>query len=161
MNQYDALKILGLCGQVTQEIIKQAYKKACSKFHPDRNPAGLEIMKMVNIAYEVLKNYDGQAQVPEESAHYGEDVAKALNKIGGLDLVIEICSAWVWVSGDTQKHKTILKEAGFKWASKKLCWYFRPEDEKCRRSKGYSSMGEIRAKYGSVSFKNKQDRLTC
>lgn len=51
MNQHDALKVLGLSGQVSPESIKLAYKKACSKYHPDRNPAGLEIMKMVNVAY--------------------------------------------------------------------------------------------------------------
>lgn len=110
MNQYDALKVLGLFGQVSPEIIKQAYKKACSKYHPDRNPAGLEIMKMVNIAYEVLKAYDGKATVNEASAQYGEEVAQALNQISHLGLTIEICGAWVWVSGDTKSHKEVLKK---------------------------------------------------
>lgn len=45
MNQYDALKVLGLSGEVTPEQIKVAYKKACSKFHPDRPPAGIPVKK--------------------------------------------------------------------------------------------------------------------
>jgi hypothetical protein len=154
MNQYDALKVLGLFGEVSPEHIKHAYKKACSKFHPDRNPAGLEIMKMVNIAYEVLKGYDGNATVSGASAQYGDEMAKALNSISGLDLIIEICSAWVWVSGNTKDHKAVLKASGFKWAAKKFCWYFKPSDALRSRSFGQYSMNTIRAKYGSVSVKN-------
>jgi len=152
MNQYDALKVLGLSGQISQDDIKKAYKKACAKFHPDRNPAGLEIMKMVNVAYAVLKAFDGQAWVGEDAAQYGDEVANALNQISGLHLIIEICGAWVWVSGDTRTHKEVLKAAGFKWAPKKECWYFRPSGVKRSRSSGKYSMNAIRDKYGSVAF---------
>lgn len=149
MNQYDALKVLGLSGQVTHEMIKKAYKKACSQFHPDRNPAGLEMMKMVNVAYETLKSFDGQAQVTASAATDGADVASALNQIIHLGLTIEICGCWVWVSGDTKCHKEILKNAGFKWAPKKLCWYFKPTDAKKSRFFGEYTMENIRKKYGS------------
>jgi curved DNA-binding protein CbpA len=160
MNQYDALKVLGLSGEVSPEQIKLAYKKACSKFHPDRNPAGLEIMKMVNVAYEVLKSYDGKATVTSESAQYGDEVAEALNAISVLGLFIEICGAWVWVSGNTKDHKEALKAAGYKWAAKKLCWYFKPSDAGRSRSFGQFSMESIRAKYGSVAVnKRSQEKL--
>lgn len=156
MNQYDALKVLGLSGQVSQEDIKKAYKKACSKFHPDRNPAGLEIMKMINVAYEVLKNFDGVAHVTSDAASYGDEVANALNQICTLGLIIEVCGAWVWVSGNTKPHKDELKAAGFKWASKKECWYFRPADALRSRSFGKYSMNAIREKYGSVHVSQKE-----
>ena len=160
MNQYDALKVLGLSGEVSPEQIKLAYKKACSKFHPDRNPAGLEIMKMVNVAYEVLKSYDGKATVTSESAQYGDEVAEALNAISVLGLFIEICGAWVWVSGNTKDHKEALKAAGYKWAAKKLCWYFKPSDAGRSRSFGQFSMESIREKYGSVAVnKRSQEKL--
>ena len=29
----------------------QAYRKACMKYHPDRNPSGEHMMKLVNAAY--------------------------------------------------------------------------------------------------------------
>ncbi|WP_058532895.1 DnaJ domain-containing protein [Legionella saoudiensis] len=152
MNQYDALKVLGLSGQVTQEDIKIAYKRACSKFHPDKNPAGLEIMKMVNLAYDALKSFDGKASISQDAAQYGEAAANALNAISGLNLIVEICGAWVWVTGDTKPHKDSLKAAKFKWAPKKSCWYFRPEDAKRSRSQGNYSLQDIREKYGSVQF---------
>lgn len=158
MNQYDALKVLGLSGEVTLEQIKSAYKKACSKYHPDRNPAGLEIMKMVNVAYEALKSYDGKSTVTGEAAKYGDEVAVALNAIIDLGLCIEICGAWVWVSGNTKDHKEALKLAGFKWASKKLCWYFRPSGAGRSRSFGQYSMESIREKYGSVAVNERTQR---
>ena len=158
MNQYDALKILGLSGQISQEEIKKAYKKSCAKYHPDRNPAGLEIMKLVNVAYDVLKSYDGEAVVSVEAAQYGHEVAQALNNIANLGLNIEICGSWVWVSGDTRLHKDTLKGSGYKWSPKKQCWYFRPADAKSRRFYGKSSMDSIRDKYGSVIFKNKEQQ---
>ncbi|KTC84378.1 MULTISPECIES: J domain-containing protein [Legionella] len=160
MNQYDALKVLGLSGEVTADQIKAAYKKACSKYHPDRNPAGLEIMKMINVAYEVLKSYDGKSTVTVEAAQYGDEMAEALNSISGLGLSIEICGAWVWVSGNTKDHKDALKSAGFKWTAKKLCWYFKPSDAVRCRSFGQYSMETIRAKYGSVSvMEGRQKKL--
>ena len=37
----------------------------------------------------------------------------SLNAMVGLDgLDIEVCGAWVWVSGETYKHKAVFKEAG-------------------------------------------------
>ena len=158
MNQYDALKVLGLSGQVTQEDIKKAYKQACSKYHPDKNPAGLEIMKMVNVAYDALKSFDGKASISQEAAHYGDEVARALNAISGLNLNIEICGAWVWVTGQTKPHKDLLKASSFKWAPKKECWYFRPMDAKRSRSQGNYTMQDIRAKYGSVQYSGGETR---
>lgn len=57
MKVADALSILGLGNRtnLTLEEVKKAYRQACSKYHPDRNPAGAEIMKMVNPAWEYLQ----------------------------------------------------------------------------------------------------------
>lgn len=149
MNQYDACKILGLTGNITPQEVKQAYKKACSKYHPDRNPAGTEIMKMVNVAYSVLKEYQGQINTAESVINYSSEVSEALNSIITLNLTIEICGSWVWVSGSTKEYKDTLKDAGFKWAPKKKMWYFRPSDVRKSRSFGKFSIDQIREKYGS------------
>ena len=131
MNQYDAAKILGLSGEITPELVKTAYRQASMKYHPDRNPAGTEMMKLVNEAYEVLKEFSGD--VKEQQADYGDLLNEALNAIINLPgLFIEICGAWLWVSGDTRTHKTTLKEAGFKWAPKNKLWYYRPEQYRSR-----------------------------
>ena len=149
MNQYDAAKILGLSGELTPEIIKVAYRRAATKYHPDKNPAGLEMMKLVNQAYDVLKDFSGD--VKEQQADYGDLLNEALNAIINIHaLNIEICGAWVWVSGDTRSHKDTLKEAGYKWASKKKLWYYRPEGYRSS-SRGKLDMDEIRARHGSIT----------
>lgn len=155
----DALSILGITGDYTPDTVKQAYRQACKKYHPDRNPAGLEMMKLVNQAYETLKNETGTQDTSEtvnqdDVSSYGEDIFNALSKIMHLGLDIEICGAWVWLHGDTKPHRELLKEAGFKWAPKKKLWYYRPADYKSR-GRGKFSMDEIRERHGSEKVKLK------
>jgi hypothetical protein len=154
MNINDALKVLGLTGSYNQEIVKAAYRKACSIYHPDRNPAGLEMMKMVNQAYEALKDLEGESQGDSDSSTYGHDLNEALNAVISLGLDIEICGAWIWLHGDTRPHKEILKAAGFMWAPIKKLWYFRPSDYKSK-GRGKFSMDEIRAAHGSEKVRVK------
>lgn len=147
MNIYDAAKILSVSGDLTPEVIKAAYVAACKKYHPDINPAGAEMMKVVNAAYDVLKGHSGT--IKDEQSDYGDLFNDALNAILNLDgLMIEICGVWIWVTGDTRKHKDVLKSAGYRWASKKKAWHFRPEQFRSR-SHGNTSLEEIREKYGS------------
>ncbi len=156
----EALKVLGLSsGHVTPKDIKSAYRKAAFKFHPDRNPAGLDMMKMINAAYKVAKNFNGDfASTTNHHAteSFSEKINQALMAIVGLNLKIEILGTWIWVTGDTKKHKEILKTAGYKWSAKKSAWYFREEENKTRFFKRTHSMDEIRSKYGSQSFHQKK-----
>ena len=151
----DAFSILGITTQrITEDELTLAYRRAAQKYHPDRNPAGLEMMKLVNAAYESLKGGCGNIEVGEGGAgEYGDHINDALNAIIHLGLDIEVCGAWVWVSGDTKLHKDKLKNAGFKWSTKKICWYFRPESYKSGRHKSWS-MNAIRNKYGSKIIKD-------
>lgn len=50
MTLQEALNVFNLSGTITTEAIKDAYKKLCLKYHPDRNPAGNDMMKLVNAA---------------------------------------------------------------------------------------------------------------
>ena len=161
MKLTDAAQILELSGQVSPEDVKRAYRSAAMKYHPDRNPAGAEMMKIVNAAYDVLRDYSGDIEQTETttSGSYPEALNEALNAVFGLDgLDIEICGAWVWIDGDTYKHRAPLKEAGFRFASKKKRWYFRPEDWRSS-SRGQYSMDDIRGKYGSVRPEFRRDYL--
>jgi len=147
MNIYDAAKILGLTGSLNPEDTKAAYRAACKKYHPDINPVGEEMMKIINQAFDALKDYTGEMR--SEQTDYGDLLNDALNALFPFPaLVIEICGSWVWVTGETRAHKDTLKESGFKWAAKKKAWYFRPE-EFSSRSKGTKTLEEIREKYGS------------
>jgi hypothetical protein len=158
MNKYDACKILGLTGSITPELTKKIYRQACAQYHPDRNRAGLEMMKMVNTAYQFIKDLTDDIMITDTQAQYGEEVSAALNVIISItEFEIEICGAWVWVGGDTKIHKELLKENGFKWASKKKVWYFRPEAERSF-SRGKLSLDEIRTKYGSQRMSSQQNK---
>jgi hypothetical protein len=152
MNTSDAAKILELDGSITPELVKAAYRRMAMKYHPDRNPAGLEMMQAVNEALAVLKEYTGE--VAQGAAGYGEALNDAINAVVTMaGIKIEICGAWVWLSGDTYPHRVAIKAAGFMWASKKKMWYFRPDDWKGGRGR---DMDEIRAKYGSQEVAPKQ-----
>ena len=110
----DAAHILGLSGEIVPEDVKLAFRQAAQKYHPDRNPAGLEMMKLVNAAFQVLKNWAGNLDgegVSAEGAGYTDAVSEALNMILDLPgLNIEICGAWVWVDGNTYPHRAALKD---------------------------------------------------
>lgn len=152
MNVHDAANILGISGEITPEIAKDAYRRASMKFHPDRNPAGLEMMQAINAAYNVLRDYTGKVEVANGYDDALNDAINAVITCPGIN--IEICGNWVWLSGDTKTYKEIIKAAGYKWASKKLMWYFRPEEwsSSCRRN---TSIDEIRSTHGSTKVQPK------
>lgn len=148
MNIKDACKILQIEGEITPAIVKNAYRTACKMYHPDVNPSGETMMKYINNAYAVLKDFAGNVE-PQEKG-YPESLNSALNAIIGLDgLIVEVCGVWAWVTGNTQAHKDTLKQAGFKWSSPKLAWYFRPPEAKKSYSRGGTPLEVIRERYSS------------
>lgn len=153
MNKFEALQILGLSGQVDNDDIKSAYRRKANQFHPDRNPAGMEIMKMINVAYDLVKDQTSINVFEDKVMNdYPEEVLTALSAVSGLGMDIEICGLWVWVSGDTKPHKEVLKSSGYYWSPKKQMWYYRPANAKSRkylsRDKSEWSMDRIRTTYG-------------
>jgi hypothetical protein len=161
MNNKDAFNILGIsAGHITPEAIKAAYRKAAQQYHPDRNPAGLEMMKLINTAYEAIKDFSGEVFNEGNNKDYGSHLNQALNAIIGLGLTIEICGAWIWVGGNTKPHKEALKAASYQWAPKKALWYFRPVDYKSRKHKAWA-MEDIYSKYGRDIIKDKQTALSA
>ncbi len=148
MNNKDAASVLGINGEVNAEILSAAYKRAAMKFHPDRG-GSVEMMQAVNAAREVLKDFIGTVEAEEG---YDEALNDAINAVINLDgIEIEICGAWVWLSGYTFPHKDAIKGAAFRWASKKKSWYFRPEE--WAGGRGNCSMEDIRANHGSIKIK--------
>ena len=160
MNINDALNILNLAGTVTQDEIKKAFKACSRKYHPDRNPAEAETMKLVNVAYDFLKSLGESVTQTEgfQANDYSLEFLNVLNALFELQLAhsieIEICGNWIWITGNT---KPIAKQLGRKegglgcYFSKKKnngCWYYRPEQYKSRSRKS-SSMDEIRERHGS------------
>lgn len=160
MDRNDAIEILGIVGEINEKTIKKFWRAACSKYHPDKG-GSVEMMQAVNQAYESLKGFEGYAEAKEEdSGNYGEALNEAINKIIHLEgIKIEVCGAWVWVTGNTKQYKDILGRknggAGFYYASKKQAWYFRPEGWKSK-GRGKWSMDDIRSTHGSNSVRRRQ-----
>lgn len=133
--------------------------KACMEYHPDRG-GSTEMMQAVNQAYEVLKDYQGKIDLESGSINYGKELNEAINKIINLEGIhIEVCGAWIWVTGNTRPYAKILGRkdggAGFYYASKKQAWYYRPAEWKSS-GRGKYSLDHIRANYGSEAIKTRQ-----
>lgn len=150
MNIQEALNILRPDGN-TDEALKSAYRTACKKYHPDVNPDGLELMKLINAAYEFLKKnmsrwsfHQVNDDIPIDEIL--QEILSKIRHIPGIDL--EICGTWLWVSGNTKPYKELFKEAGLRWAPKKFRWYWRPEGYR-KRTRHVFDMDEIRATFGS------------
>ena len=173
MKLTDAINILGIKKlQITGEEGKKAYHKACLHYHPDRNKAGHEMMKMITQAWETLqkKGFPVVVKDGEGSLYdYGREISAALNKIVGIaGIEIEVCGSWVWVGKTRYEDKHIFcpprKDKGaddgevrFKWSRDKQMWYFRPKNHGCRRwGKGTYSIEQIKKKYGAVRIKERQ-----
>jgi len=154
MNKYDACRVLGLSGAITPEIVKAAYRAMSLKYHPDLNPAGGDMMKIINAARDALQGITETIEpgsAGEGSQDYPAALNAALNTIRDcIGLHIEICGAWVWVHGDTFAAKEELKAGGFKYASKKKAWFFRPEEYRAHKKNGEMDMDAIRQKYGTT-----------
>ena len=71
---------------------------------------------------------------------------------------IELCGTWLWVSGETKKHKETLKNNGFFYAPKKQMWYFRPAEQKKGKMRNYKSWtyDDIKIKHGSETITIKE-----
>lgn len=144
------------------EDLKEQYHRLTKQYHPDlnRDTDTTKIMQEINNEYKELhkkfKNIHraengGTYEAKQSTTETPEEFIEALSKIIHLDgLEIEICGRWVWVSGNTYTHKAQLKEAGYKFASKKKMWYWHPADAECRGN-GKTTIEDIRNKYGSQS----------
>ena len=138
--------------QTLQEL-KATYRRLAMTNHPDRG-GDLEVMKKINTQYEEafrrLQAADtAEAKSSRRSNEVAQEYMDVIAKIIILDgLEIELVGAWLWIGGDTRKHKDALKTAGCYWAPKRQLWYWRPEGYTSTRSQ--RDISWIKAKYGAV-----------
>lgn len=144
----------------TLEDLKKQYKKLAVKYHPDMDGNDAD-MKEINAEYDVLFNklknihqtaegetYTSQTET-KETANEFKDIINELIHLDNIN--IEICGSWLWLTGDTFKHKDILKSLKFKWSKSKKAWYFHSDDYK-KSSKKIYTLDQIRDLYGSESI---------
>lgn len=146
----------------TLDELKKAYRAAAMQYHPDRG-GSTEIMQAINAEYsarfEVLKRQQnaaaaedqtGKTQATTESAGDFIEIINHLLQLDGLE--IELCGRWLWIGGETRKHKDALKACGCRWSNSKKLWYWHFREEGEHWSRGRRSMSQIREKYGSQKF---------
>lgn len=133
----------------TVEELKEQYRKLALKNHPDVG-GNTAIMAEINNQYDLL--FKKLKEGNQESV-IDDGFKEVINKIINLNVKIEICGSWIWVSGDTKAYRKDLKAAGLWWASKKKMWYWHTKEDTKRR-KSSMSMEDIREKYGTKVINN-------
>lgn len=146
--------------------LKKEYRRLSKLHHPDCG-GDEEIMKAINNEhdelFEILKRQHnaradadptGKTRRTTETAQEFRTVIEALLK---LDLTVELCGSWLWISGDTKPHKEALKKVGCRWSSSKKMWYWRHPEEGFTRSRGKATMNQIRTRYGSQTFQGARE----
>jgi hypothetical protein len=140
------------------EELKKRYKELALKFHPDREGGDTATMQDINNEYKYFCDHPSFSFKHEGDKAdlniYPDVISKIINLKG---IIIELIGAWLWVSGETKQHRTILKEAGFWFAPKKQMWYFRPEKLKSNTHKPLD-IHAIRSKYGSDVIKQDKEQ---
>ena len=103
-------------GCTTLDALKARYRIMAKALHPDLHPElGDEPMKALNAQFDELSaklsrvSADGRTEATAEQARSAASMAAAYRdavyKIIHLDgIEVELCGAWLWVSGDTFKH---------------------------------------------------------
>ena len=141
----------------TLDELKAEYRRLAMKHHPDRG-GDLETMKQINAehdrVFEILKRqhnetHDEQHQTTETAEEFREILTRLL-KLDGL--TVELCGSWLWIGGETYRHKAELKAAGCRWSNNKKLWYWRHPEETRPWHRGTATIGQIRSKYGSQVF---------
>lgn len=133
--------------------VKSLYRTLAKQFHPDKG-GDLATMQAINNEYafavrHIANGMDLNSEEIENEILNAEQYKNAINAIINLEGInIEICGGWIWVTGNTYIHKSIFKENGFFFASKKVAWYFRSVEYKTANRKTLS-LDAIRTKYGT------------
>lgn len=141
----------------TLEEVKTLYRELAKQFHPDLNPDGKEVMQEINNEYEfacakVLQDVKDSSSKFDAAMMFREKIDQIINLPG---IQIEIVGAWLWITGKTREVKEELKNLEFRFAPKKIAWYWFPEGFESRGSG--KSLDQIRAKYGSEVIRKREE----
>jgi len=150
----------------TLEELKALYRKLAMQYHPDKGGC-TETMKQINAEhdrlFEKVKNYHrnakGETYTKEttETPEQFRNTVDALIRMNMVDVEIELCGSFLWVSGNTKPYKDDIKGLGFKWSTNKSAWYMSPPDYR-KVSKRQFTMNDIRDMFGSEQVRNPAEK---
>lgn len=143
----------------TLDELKRAYRLLCMKHHSDVG-GDTATMQAINAEHDELFEQLKRAHNATADEHHQttetpeefRDIIAALLRLDGLE--VELCGSWLWIGGNTREHKEALKAAGCRWSSTKKLWYWHHAEDGHRWHRGKSSMSQIRAKYGSQTYRS-------
>lgn len=142
----------------TLDELKKAYRRLAMIHHPDVG-GDAETMKAINNEHDALfeqlkKQHNATADENHQTTETPEEFRDIIEKLLTMDgLDVELCGSWLWIGGETKKHKDALKAMGCNWSSKKKLWYWHHKEDGSRWYRGKKSMNQIRSKYGSQTFR--------
>lgn len=136
----------------SSEDLKKQYRAWCKKLHPDHGGDPEAFREMME-EYQELQLHGFKQEARNQETELTAELERALKKIVTLEgLEIDLVGSWLWVSGETFNFREILKEAGFKWASKRKKWYFSEEKAK---GKFKGDFEQLKAHHGFKEIKGK------
>lgn len=147
--------------------LKAVYKKLALENHLDMG-GDVRVMQEINAEYDRMflllkakqntmanEGETGKTRRTTETPEEFRSVVEALLKLDGIE--VELCGAWLWISGDTYPNREALKACGCLWSRSKARWYWRHAEGDCHWSRGKTSIGEIRYKYGSKWLERRKE----
>ena len=152
-------------GCKTLDQLKREYKRLAKIHHPDCGGDDAT-MSAINAEFDELskrlpretaagETYQPREEEREAPEKFREAVAATLNMDG---VTVELCGAWLWVTGNTYPHRERLKGAGYRFSKNKVAWYWHDENSISHSKKRYS-LDEIRLMHGSETIKTQGSKL--
>jgi len=162
------------------KAVREKYIELARRFHPDNKGGNADIFANIAKAYEVAllkgKAYDLEHKndvkgfIPKKTALTDDEKAAVFDReFKAAAAVIaklpahcsaELCGIYIWIHGTKREDvaaRKLMKENGFYYASKKVCWYWKPSYYKSSGRGCGKDMGYIRGKYGSRLMKAVND----
>ena len=100
--------------------VKSEYKKLAQHYLPTETNRGYEaMMTLVDREYIEISQRPKFKQQPQEVQEEFLSFPKIIRELVRLELELEMCGSWLWVSGNTYDHADKLKELGLKFSSNK------------------------------------------
>ena len=148
----------------TAEELKKEDRKLAKQLHPDLG-GDTEEFKITQNEYEIMwerlknihTNSNGETYTKETTETPQEFINIINVLISYLDISIEVCGSWLWITGNTKLHKEVLKNLKFRYAHKKQAWYYHTEPYR-KKSKRELTLDEIRNMFGSEKYQYKQEK---
>lgn len=138
-------------GITDPQELKRRYRELCKQLHPDTG-GSTEAMQILNAEYETALKCCKLTPEETEQELLHRDKIETIAHLDGLE--IEIIGVWLWVGGNTYKHRETLKQSGFLFAPVKKLWFFRSDEHKTRTRGEAQDINDIRSKYGSQKIHN-------